>query len=91
MNSRSINKAMTPGESIAQDSSATAAARQAWNTSKTARWSADKVALDEIAQIHHKKKGNKGRAFAAHMKQAGLMLGCPIAWISGVPWLKQSL
>ena len=67
---------------LAEDSSATAAVKQAWGNSKTARWSSEKAAMDPIGRLHHKRAGNKGRDFANHLKREGLMLGCPISWIS---------
>ena len=72
----------------AQDTSATAAAKQAWSTSKLARWSEEKLAVDEIAQVHEASSSkNRGRDFTIHMERSGLMLGCNITWITGVPWL----
>lgn len=68
----------------AQDSSAAAAVKQAWNTSKVARWSKGKATIDQLAKIHHRRHGNRGRDLANHMNRNELLLGCPVKWISGV-------
>ena len=68
----------------AQDTSARSAAKQAWGTSKVARWSSEKVEIDQIARIHQKRASNRGRDLTRHMNRSGLMLGCPITWIKGV-------
>ena len=69
---------------LAQDASARSAAKQAWGTSRVAKWSSEKVEIDQIARIHHKRASNRGRDLARHMSRSGLMLGCPISWVKGV-------
>eukprot|EP00435_Cladocopium_sp_Y103_P021687 s270_g5.t1 len=67
-----------------QATSATAAVRQAKNTSKVAKWSTDKLHLDELGEVDGKRASNKNRNLVKCLAKKGLLLGAPITYIKGV-------
>jgi hypothetical protein len=67
-----------------KSTSATAAVRQANNTSRVAKWSSDKLHLDELGELDGKRTSNKNRNLVKCLSKRGFMLGAPITYIKGV-------
>lgn len=65
-------------------SSAADAVQHAKSSSKIARWSNDKVAIDQIGNLASKRMGNRNRDFVSIARKEGYMLGVPITYLKDV-------